>query len=215
MEKKSGHNRKNIIITVITVVLFVLAILTITVSMISASNGTPVNIFGYTLSYVPTESMEPTIKKDSYIIIKKASANTMAEGDIIVYKSLEGETKGMLIVHRIYSVTTEGFVMKGDNNYIVDPEVVTSDMVYGKFVSNADLLNKLSFNINRTFIFVIVIIMLLAFTIIQFVNVLIVFKQKETEKQKEELKNILLEKMKNEIYQEELEKLKNKEKKDS
>lgn len=215
MEKKSGHNRKNIIITVITVVLFVLAILTITVSMISASNGTPVNIFGYTLSYVPTESMEPTIKKDSYIIIKKASASNMAEGDIIVYKSLEGETQGMLIVHRIYQVTTEGFIMKGDNNYTLDPEVVTSDMVYGKFVSNADLLNKLSFNINRTFIFVIVIIMLLAFTIIQFVNVLIVFKQKETEKQKEELKNILLEKMKNEIYQEELEKLKNKEKKDS
>ena len=54
-------------------------------------------------------------------------------GDIVLYN------RGVTIVHRIVSITNNGYVTKGDNNLVSDPEIKSSQVV-GKVVADVPVL---------------------------------------------------------------------------
>nr|MCR5787023.1 signal peptidase I [Acholeplasmatales bacterium] len=102
------------IITVI--LLLIVSILTyfVVANVVATKNNTISSFFGYSISYVPTESMEPTISKGSTIMFKKGDIKDANAGDIIVYKNTE---HNIYVIHRIYQeVEDNKFIMKGDNN---------------------------------------------------------------------------------------------------
>lgn len=77
------------------------------------------------LAYVPSKSMEPTLKVGDLVVIKGIPPNEIKEGSIIVFyvPGHYGEDE-YRIVHRVVKIvnleTGLGFETKGDNNPISD-----------------------------------------------------------------------------------------------
>lgn len=78
---------------------------------------------------VESGSMEPTIQTGSLCFIdRRVKYDNMKVGDIIAFKLPDG----LFATHRIYEITEEGFVTKGDKNTNVDSIVTTRDTYIGK-----------------------------------------------------------------------------------
>jgi signal peptidase len=86
------------------------------------------------VSYAYSESMTPTINKGDLFFINPLSKGGSV-GDIIVFHRRDGWT-----VHRIFAVTDEGYLTKGDNNVAIDQQggayaPVEKENVAGKVVT--------------------------------------------------------------------------------
>lgn len=94
------------------------------------------------ITVVNGHSMLPTLNHGDIVILKGVSIEELIEDfkegkkDIIVYKAKSGR----YIIHRIYDLKYDkdgkflGFIVKGDNNPVPDPELVTSEKVVGKVI---------------------------------------------------------------------------------
>lgn len=203
--KENKLTKKDIISYIISAICMILCIL-ITIEVISANvSKRPPRIFGYSISYVPTQSMEPVIMAGDYVLYKKATFNSVEENDIIVYRSSDD----IYIIHEVITKNTEdGYIIaKGVNNTLADDEKVTADMIYGKYIMTIDFLDFLSGGVNQNAIFVILIGIFVIMLIMQTVSVIVKKKTEDINKKSEEDKKLLLEQLKNEIIAEELEKL--------
>lgn len=90
------------------------------------------------IGYVETISMEPTINAgDGYVSLPSLFTTSPSQGDLIIFESREGDAD--MTVHRIESVSEDGFITRGDNNIATDQEggepVVTPEQVVGKPVT--------------------------------------------------------------------------------
>ncbi len=97
--------------------------------------------FGYSFFRVVTGSMEPEIPVNSVIVCKNVDINTVKEGDVISFKSLEPENYGAIITHKVVAVkhNGEGGVMlesRGTANNTSDRYYVTAKNFIGKVVKN-------------------------------------------------------------------------------
>ena len=54
--------------------------------ILSKVSASPIFLFNKTAMWVMTESMDPTIPPKTYILVEKASADDVQEGDIIVFR---------------------------------------------------------------------------------------------------------------------------------
>lgn len=167
----------------------------------------PISLCGYSISYVPTNSMDPAIPASTYVLF--VETKDVKVDDIVVYQSQEGETKGLYIIHRIISKTDDGFYARGDNNLAIDEELITNDMIIGKHITNLKVLSTLLGGMSRNLIFVLVIVIFVGLFIVQILNIYFVYQKEKNSKMKADS----LQKLKDEIYKEELEKLKNEERK--
>lgn len=83
-------------------------------------------------------SMEPIIKVNDAIIIKRADSTDIAVGDVITYKSLDPSFYGIMITHRVIDIVSENgetkYITKGDANATRDRDLVSKDQVYGEVV---------------------------------------------------------------------------------
>ena len=196
-----------IILTSITGVFLIASLYLIICNIVAMRNDKPVRIFGYSYSYVPTESMEPTIKAGDSIIFKKAPYSSLEIGDIIVYQSKTGNTKGMYIVHRIVEETEYGFVMRGDNNPTSDPEIINESMYVGKYVRRFNLFNVSKILNNKGVIYGILILFFLGIMILESANIFLAAQKKRQKNiaphnEVEDIKQELLSEMREEILKE-------------
>lgn len=182
---------------------FIICLFVATKVIIANVEGVPPAIFGYSLSEVPTNSMEPTINTGDYVFFHQTDYEDVLVGDIIVYKSKAASTNGMFIIHRVISIEDGYLTTKGDNNLIADEEHITPDMVHGKYVLTVNFLSFLGDSSKRQNIFFF--LMALLFLIIILQLVLITVKAKKA-KEDEKLKQEVLEQMRKEILAEELRK---------
>ncbi|AEH24906.1 signal peptidase I [Pyrococcus yayanosii] len=67
------------------------------------------------VSYVYSDSMKPTLEQWDLFFINPLSKGDV--GDIIVFK-----LDGKWVVHRIYAISGEGYITKGDNNVATDQQ---------------------------------------------------------------------------------------------
>ena len=197
------------IIGYIVSMLCILLCLYITIEVIVANTeNRPPRIFGLSVSYVPTESMEPTIKQSSYIMFSYATFDSVGEGDIIVYHN---DKDDIFVVHRVLSKNEETGVIitKGDNNSVEDPLEITkeSNMVYGKYLTTLGFMAIFSGGINQNLIFVILIIIFVIMLGMQIFSMFIKGKTEKLKEDKEAKKALLREEMKRQILEEELAKL--------
>ncbi len=119
---------------------FLVVILLICAFIIGILNGDVPAIFGYRILHVVSGSMEPTLEKGSYILIKEMEPSKLQEGDIITFVSTEPSIFGMYNTHRIYDIvqdTYKGdtlFITKGDAFSEPDAYLVEETQVVGKLV---------------------------------------------------------------------------------
>lgn len=85
------------------------------------------------ISYITSNSMEPTLKKGDVIFLTPIYLN-LEEGDIIVFNS-----NGEWVCHRIFVETSSGYITKGDNNIATDQQSgkdpVKPENIAGKVVT--------------------------------------------------------------------------------
>lgn len=191
----------------LTGIIVLLIVYMLVCNVIAVREEKPVSYFGYSYSYVPTSSMEPAIKKGDSIIFKKVSYDSCDVGDIIIYKSKADNTKGMYIVHRIIEITDEGFIVQGDNNPTPDDEVITKDMIIGRYIKTFNFLNVGKLATNRNLIYGLLITVFLIIIVTESINIYLMKNKRMLKKNKadiseEELKAQVLQEMKEELLRE-------------
>ncbi|MCQ2413608.1 MAG: signal peptidase I [Clostridia bacterium] len=99
------------------------------------------NVLPMQMVWVLTDSMEDTIPARSYILIKKADASEVKEGDVITFVSSDPSIRSLNNTHRVIAVNTDGtFVTKGDHNPGADLYPVQPENVVGIYVRNMPVL---------------------------------------------------------------------------
>ena len=142
-----------------TIILIVIAILAIVFLVFYR----PVSLLGDTL-YEPvyTGSMEPALPVGSVVVIKPVNPETLKIGDIICFKLSEPTTT---VTHRLFNITSEGFITKGDANEDPDQWTVKKENVMGKAVFTIPFIGYIGYFV-RTPIGLILLIVLPASLII-------------------------------------------------
>lgn len=198
-------------VTVLLVGILVLLIGVLITNTVALSKNQLSSFFGYTISYVPTESMEPTIRVGETVLIKKGGFEETQVGDIIVYKNNE---ENKYIIHRVTRILEDGTLrVKGDNEYTNPSEdnvIITKDNYYGKYVSTVNFLNLKSLVKNKSFILPICILIYLIAVVSEGISIAKRIKAKNEEKLKalnntksmDDIKAELLEEIKAELMEE-------------
>jgi len=145
--------------------LFVFLII-IGVFLILQENRIFKNIKIYT---IVTESMEPTIKVNDIIIVKKCSEEELMQNAIITFKRDEE-----IITHRIAQIVENNnkkiYVTKGDNNNVEDNSTITYEDIIGKKICVVPQIGKITILLKNTKCLIIFIIILLLFVINKIAN---------------------------------------------
>lgn len=173
------------------------------------------SFFGYSLSYVPTESMQPTINPSDTVLIKKGTIEEAKVGDIIVYN--DGQR---YIIHRVTRVLANGNLKtKGDNsitNPVEDSLEVSADMYYGKYIKTVNFLNFTSIIKNKNYILPLCILIYAVILISEGISIAKTIKKKNDENikkmQEEHKRKIIKDELLEEVRQELLEEFNKKDK---
>lgn len=87
-------------------------------------------ICGYKIIYIATNSMEPTLATNQFVIGKRAGPEDVEIGDIVTYKCMGGF---YTVTHRIIDIQDDYLIFRGDNNQFAD-EPVKKDRVAYKII---------------------------------------------------------------------------------
>lgn len=193
---------KYIISALLSIVILILLYFIIA-NVVATKNNSIAKFFGYSISYVPTNSMEPTINANSTIIFDQDyKYDDLNKGDIIVYFNDE---ENIYVIHRIVDKTELGFVTKGDNNSICDYSKETNDYYY---ITSANYVGKYTktitaFSLNSSlsrFLVIVLIVTSFGFIVVsEIFSIKKTVRQSEKDDDKEKLKQELIEEIKQEL----------------
>lgn len=100
------------------------------------------HILGIYVFNIISESMEPTLNVDDLIVVQKCKDSQLKKGDIVTFNE-----DGRTVSHRIFNIIEERgikkFQTKGDNNKVVDPDLVEISQIYGKVIFSIKKVGKL------------------------------------------------------------------------
>ena len=180
-KRRSIHNRiKKIIFIFVIIMLYNITLLSI--SYIDKFE-TP-NNYNYKAYVITTKSMEPEIKKDDVIIIKKCKESELNIGDIITFKA-----NGEIITHRIVGVDENGeekkYITKGDNNNAEDATLISFKEVEGKKVLTIRYLGKIMNSLKDGIVIILVVLIFL----ITYLNKMEMKEKSETRRAKKKIED--------------------------
>ncbi len=122
---------------IISYAVMIVCLVFVAAAFISASAQKPMFLFGRSVVWVQTGSMEGTIPARSFISVKKASGDDVKKGDIIMFYSRDPQIYGKLNTHRVVDIDENGdFVTKGDANAANDGYTVKKSDVVGIYSNN-------------------------------------------------------------------------------
>ena len=175
----------------LTFVLFALTIYILIAGVNAAKNNEMMNIFGYTYSVVPTDSMEPEINVGDSVIGKKESYDNLDIGDDVIYHYVY-EDIDIYVVHRIIRHDEGyGFKTQGINTNQEDPIYVTKDNYVSTVVWSGSLANIGEIVLkNRGTLFLVLIAILLLIAgngVFDIIKILDERKQLHQQEEKEQL----------------------------
>ena len=143
--------------------------------------GESPSIFGYSLYYVLTESMEPEIMAGEIILGKAADPEDLKVGDIITYTGEADDLNGKIITHKIVEIDDGTFITQGVANDIPDPPI-SSSQILSRYIATVPLAGKLFSIINSKFGFVFLIAMPLGLLIVNEITIIVkAFKEDKEE----------------------------------
>ena len=194
-----------IVLAAIVAILFVLTLYVLIVGTIALKNKEMLDLFGFTYSIVPTNSMEPEIMVGDSVIAKKVDFEDLEIGNDIIYHYVDDELD-IFIVHRIIREEDGGFKTQGINNSYEDEGIVTEDNYIAKVVWSGNVANmgELVLN-NRDLIFLILTIILVLMIINGVFDILKILEEKrklEREEEKQKLQEDFEAKLRKEIEEE-------------
>lgn len=110
--------------------------------------NSPLPRFG--LYTIISPSMEPKIKVYDTVVTMTVDPNKIKVGDVISFISSSSVSRGLLVTHRVISVTEASngevaFQTKGDNNLTADSAVAMASSIIGKVVFKIPQLGRIQF----------------------------------------------------------------------
>lgn len=185
------------IVSILPYLFFALAVFIIFQIVTAVSQGKQPSLFGYSINYVLTPSMEPTIMQGDLVIMKKVDPRTLTGDEIVNFSAMvQGQIQSF--THRIVTITVVGedyyFTTRGDNNsssFDWETNMVASQ-IHSVYVGKSTFLGSIYrfiFNQGINYIYFIVILLFLTIAIAEFKTILKEYKklrlaQIEQEKEK-------------------------------
>ena len=115
-------------------------------SVVLTPAGQVPQVLGYSVFRVMTGSMEPEIREDSLLVVKKTPPEDIAPGDVISFFSPDPMLEGAVNTHRVVRIERENgrirFITKGDANMIEDTYPVDVSALVGRAVFESYALGK-------------------------------------------------------------------------
>lgn len=113
-----------------------------------------VNLAGYGLYTIVSESMLPKYKVYDMIFVKQVDPSAINIGDDVVYEGKEGSFEGKIITHQVIQKRFDDgqykFITKGLNNTIEDAEISETQLM-GKVLGKSVILSFISKIINNIY----------------------------------------------------------------
>ena len=141
--------KKNICTAIIILLLSILLVNTLSMFNIS--------VFGIHWFKVGSGSMEPTLKVNDIILIKKE--NEYFINDIITFKDNDE-----IITHRIIDINDKEITTKGDANNKED-KPITKDMIIGKIIFKFHIFGFIGYLLSKPLSWILIFVTGLGFTI--------------------------------------------------
>ena len=141
--------KKNICTEIIILLLSILLVNTLSMFNIS--------VFGIHWFKVGSGSMEPTLKVNDIILIKKE--NEYFINDIITFKDNDE-----IITHRIIDINDKEITTKGDANNKED-KPITKDMIIGKIIFKFHIFGFIGYLLSKPLSWILIFVIGLGFTI--------------------------------------------------
>lgn len=156
-------------------------------------------IFGRSVAWVMTDSMEPTIPARSYILIEKIEASQVTEDSVILFISDDPALEGSYNTHRVLEIIGdhEEFITKGDAAEEPDGYHVKADKVMAVYVKNMPFLTvfgRVLFTDIGVMIFIVAILVITMFLYLPDIIKLVKKKTEQNEAQKKQLIDDLVQK---------------------
>ena len=115
-------------------------------SVVLTPAGQVPQVLGYSVFRVMTGSMEPEIREDSLLLVKKTPPEDIAPGDVISFFSPDPMLEGAVNTHRVVRIEKENgrtqFITKGDANVIEDIYPTDASALVGRVVFQSYGLGK-------------------------------------------------------------------------
>ena len=115
-------------------------------SVVLTPAGQVPQVLGYSVFRVMTGSMEPEIREDSLLVVKKTPPEDIAPGDVISFFSPDPMLEGAVNTHRVVRIERENgrirFITKGDANVIEDTYPTDASMLVVRVVFTSYGLGK-------------------------------------------------------------------------
>ena len=132
-------------------------------SVVLTPAGQVPQVLGYSVFRVMTGSMEPEIRSDSLLVVKKTPPEEIAPGDVISFFSPDPALEGAVNTHRVVRIEEENgeirFITKGDANLIEDTYPVEESALVGKAVFKSYGLGKAVSLLSNPLVFGIIILL--------------------------------------------------------
>lgn len=186
------------LINILSVLMIILALFVL-LSVIMTKPGQAPSVMGYSSFRVLSGSMEPTIRTNSMIIVKKTDPAMIRSGDIISFYSSDPSLGGAVNTHRVLSVEQQNgvyiFYTKGDANVIPDEYTTSGYDVIGVVVFTSFILGQMVRLLSNPLVFIPIImvplLLLLILNLIKTVRLAKIAAQEEEEKQIQAVKEAL------------------------
>lgn len=141
----------------------ILASVFVLLSVVLTPAGQVPQVLGYSVFRVMTGSMEPEIREDSLLVVKKIPPEEIAPGDVISFFSPDPMLEGAVNTHRVVRVEKENgriqFITKGDANVIEDTYPVDASALVGRAVFKSYGLGKVVSLLANPLVFGIIILL--------------------------------------------------------
>ena len=181
-----------IIFGIIKALCVLLALIILLIIGVQRVSNNKVNLFGFGVYTIITESMYPEYEVGDMIISHKVPLDELKEGMDVVYQGEVDTFKDKVITHRIKSIDGEKIQTRGINNDFDDPQI-EYDQVYGKVIYKFAIISLFSKLMNDTILFYFIIF--IPFSLLIFFDVVGMINDKkkleeeiEKENKKEEVK---------------------------
>lgn len=132
-------------------------------SVVLTPAGQVPQVLGYSVFRVMTGSMEPEIREDSLLVVKKTPPEDIVPGDIISFFSPDPMLEGAVNTHRVARIEKENgrtqFITKGDANVIEDIYPTDASALVGRVVFQSYGLGKTVSLLSNPLVFGIIILL--------------------------------------------------------
>ncbi len=183
-----------VFINALSIILIVLALFVL-LSVVMTKPGQAPNVLGYSSFRVLSGSMEPTLRTDSMILVKKVDPSEIRPDDIISFYSSDPALGGAVNTHRVLSVEKQNgiyiFQTKGDANLIPDEFTTTGNDVIGVVIFSSFLLGKLIRLLSNPLVFIpVIMVPLMLLLVLNMVKTVRLAKQAAKEEEEEQIQAV-------------------------